>query len=365
LLTALDLLNIIEDMARCKEPTVKIASIYESLKPVVNGGMTPDIEYKVAQMMLGNTEKERNVTQEVFEWIALQDGIMNVGTCYNDLKIVTAQEKAAIRKAFQRYTGDNLIERYGEKSGTYRKIQAGQDEQKWWEATGKPLPLQFPLQLERAKIYPGNIILLQGAKSSGKTRWALNFLRLNRRHFDGRARYQNVEMGDDEIQQRALAFEEDRVWSVSEFRREVEMMRITNGWWDYILPDGLNVVDYLIEYEEAYKIANYIFKIHEKLKKGIALVIVQKDPRKFYGMGGYSIQNIPRLILSLQNHTIKIEDVKAFTMNEPDDRNPSGMVRSYTMPGLWKFVPSSDWHYEEEDIKREKEKKYSPFIHEE
>ena len=365
MITATDLLNIIEDMARCKEPLSKIATIFEALRPTVNGEMTAEVEYKIAQIMLGSKEREGGLKSEVYEWIMLQDGIMNVGQCYNDLRVSSSQDKNSVRKSFQRFLEDGLIERHGERSGQYRRIQSHKDEQKWWEASGQPLPVKFPLGIDRAKIYPSNIILLQGAKSQGKTRFSMEFARLNQKLFPGRARYQNVEMGDDEIQQRVNAFEDSRVWNSTDFRTQVEMIRVTSNWWDFILPDGLNIIDYLVEYEEVYKIASYIFKIHEKLKSGIALVVVQKDPRKFYGAGGYAIQNIPRLIVSLQNHVVKLDDVKAFTVNGPDDKNPSGMVREYKMPGLWKFTLETDWEYEKDKKIKEKEQRYDSFIHEE
>jgi hypothetical protein len=54
-------------------------------------------------------------------------------------------------------------------------------EQKWWLDEGKPLGLVIPLGVEKyAKIFPGNIILLEGEKSQGKSTFALEFARLNK-----------------------------------------------------------------------------------------------------------------------------------------------------------------------------------------
>ena len=61
-----------------------------------------------------------------------------------------------------------------------------------------------------------------------------------------------------------------------------------------------------------------------------------------YGSGGYAIRNIPRVIVSLQDHVVKLEDVKSFVT--ADGHSPSGLMRNYLMPGLTHFRVTTEWY---------------------
>jgi hypothetical protein len=248
--------------------------------------------------------------------------------------------------AFRRLeTDEKLIEKYGNKRGIYRLIDRTLAIQDWRKAKGKPLDLDFPLGVGRfVKIYPGNIILLEGQKSQGKSAFAIEFCRLNCSLFQEKILYQNVEMSDDEFLERFESYGDVR--TVGEWDKTMTIIRQTESWWDKILPDGLNIIDYLVEYKEAFLIAQFIFNIHQKLKNGIALVVVQRDPFKPYPAGGRGVRDIPRLILSLIHHKIKIEDVKSFKKTEFG--NPAGLIRKYKQASWWNFIGDGEWEKTEE-----------------
>ena len=114
----------------------------------------------------------------------------------------------------------------------------------------------FPSNIEDyCKVYPGNTVLIEGQKVQGKSSFAMEFARLNCELFPGRTRYQNVEMSDDEIQERVEAYRIDIGKGEQWWREHVEFIRRTENWWDLINPKGLNIVDYVVEYEKAYLIA--------------------------------------------------------------------------------------------------------------
>lgn len=356
-----DIIQAIKHLTTSNITPEKIGEFYEIIRPSMNGLFSDAHHQEVLRLISGAANKEKNIAQEVYEWVMLQDGVMNVTDCYSQLQYTTKQEKTAARVAFHRLI-DKYIEKVGDKSGTYRRIQDDVSEQKWWEAKGTPLKLEWPLGITQPKIYPGNIVLVEGSKSQGKTRFALDFARLNRKIFkDKKIIYQNVEMADDEINDRVTAYENDGMWKKEDFRKQVVVKRVTQGWWDFVGKEDINIIDYLLEYTEPYKIAHYIFKIHEKLTSGIALICVQKDPNKLYGTGGYAIRNIPRLIISLQNHIIKLEDVKSFWIHSSDDHNPTGLMRRYKMPGLWKMIPDGEWTRELDATKDKTDNKYKDF----
>lgn len=286
-------------------------------------------------------QKERNITEEAREFVMSTTGQFMSTDVHKFLDLSTRVHKKAISMAMSRFWKiEGLIERDGNKNGCWRRIDKTIEEQCWWEHKGEPLKLRFPLGVEQfARVYSGNIILLEGQKSQGKSAFALEFCRLNRNLFKNKILYQNAEMSDDELTERFESY--SHIMTPDEWREAVMIIRQTSEWWDKINPDGLNIVDYLIEYKEAYLVADYIFKIHQKLKSGIALIVVQRDPFKPYPTGGRGVRDIPRLILSLIKHKIKLEDVKSF--HKTVHGNPTGLIRKYKQVNWWDFQPQGDW----------------------
>jgi len=317
-------------------PADELIQLYHSLR---NGQeIQPEIEQKINAILKGVVDKERNLSEEIRDWVSISGNYLRISDCYRELAIISKVDKNRARVYFHKLCEKGVLERDKYKPGQYRKVDNIYVEQQWWQSTGDPIPVLFPLSIhDYAKIYNGNTILLEGAKSEGKTAFCIEFARLNRDLFSERVLYQNVEMADSEILNRAKAYPSD-VFTPEGMRQSIEFVPRTENWWDVIKPNSLNIIDYLVEYQDAYKIAQYIFNIHTRLKSGIALIVVQKDPNKAYGYGGYSIRNIPRLIISLQRHTAKLEDVKSF-YNVDEQGNPTGMECKYKLANWCKFLP--------------------------
>jgi hypothetical protein len=210
--------------------------------------------------------------------------------------------------------------------------------------------MKFPLGMhDLVNVLPGAVVLVEGVKSSGKTAFAIDTTHLNQDLFPERVRYLNVEMSEGEIASHLKSWPPE-IWSKERIKERVQFVKRFDQWWDLVQPDGMTVVDYVRDSLEAYKIAHYIELIHSKLKTGIALVLVQRDPRKDYGAGGSNIRSIPRLIISLKDHKCKIEDTKHFWRPNGDEPNPSGMVRGYKLVDGRKWIGNGDWHFEEESL---------------
>ncbi len=316
------------------------------------------VHSKIKSAMDRVVRRERNIAQELRDWINESvSGQFKVSDWSAESAEVSKKDRHAAVVALKKLCDEGIVERVGKRTGEYRIIEKNFIVQKWWEDTGRPLDILFPMDIHKfAKIYPGNIILLEGQKSQGKSAFALEFCRINRGLFQGKIRYQNVEMSDSELVERFRNYPVDII-TINEWKESVEFIKRTFDWWDAIEPNGLNIVDYLVEYEKAYLLAQYVFNIHQKLKGGIALVIVQRDPFKPYPSGGRAVRDIPRLILSMMYHKIKIEDIKSF-YSAPLGGNPTGFYRKYKQSNWWNFIPEEDWISEEEnkykDFKKEK-----------
>jgi len=302
---------------------------------------------KIQSAMKRQDSIERNLTEEVREWAMSTSGVFLSTDVHKDLCLSTRVHKKAVSTILARLCDQGIIEKYGEKRGQFRTINKIVVEQEWWKGDiGCPLPVKFPLEIhDFVRIYPGNIILLEGQKSQGKSAFALEFCRMNKNLFSQKILYQNVEMADSELLERFNAY--DDVMPLDEWKQIMTVIRQTKDWWDVILSDGLNVIDYLVEYREPWKLPQFVFDIHQRLKSGIALIVVQRDPMKPYPTGGRGVRDIPRAIISLIKHKVRLEDVKSFYQTAYG--NPTGLCRKYKQVNWWQFKPDSEWDHEEEE----------------
>jgi hypothetical protein len=306
-----------------------------------------EIKAKVASILKRSEDGEKNLNQEVLDWICRQSGVFMSSEVANELDLSSRVAKKNLSKILNRLCEHEYgyLEKHGNKRGCFRIIDRTYEEQKWWNDEGLPLSIKFPLDVEEfAKVFPGNIILLEGQKSQGKSAFALEFCRMNKNLYPKKIMYQNVEMSDSELIDRFRSYGD--VMNLDEWKKYVIFIRQSRDWWDKIVPDGLNVIDYLVEYKEPYMLAEYVWQIHQKLKTGICLIVVQRDPFKPYPSGGRAVRDIPRLIISLIKHRIKLEDVKSFI--QTNYGNPTGLSRKYKQVNWWNFKPDSGWDLEEE-----------------
>lgn len=319
------------------------------------------------------SRKERNIAQVVNEYVEFQRTISQ--ECHieyhifaHDTTIYHKSEDKAARMQFKRLCECNppVLEKE-KKRGCYRIIDVQDKEQKWWLDEGKPLNLIMPLGIEKfAKVFQGNIILLEGAKSAGKTTFALEFARMNRNLYKGsKTQYLNVEMSDGELKERQIDYEREGMLKKDELKDIIRVEKQTDNWSDKIMPDQINIVDYLMDYAEPFKLPQCILDIHKKLKTGICLCLVQRDPLKPYPFGGRGVRDLPRLIITIMNHRLRLEDVKSFI--KTDFGNPSGLSIKYKQVAYCKWIKDGEWEKLEDskyDTFKKNENRYKSFLKE-
>jgi len=120
-------------------------------------------------------------------------------------------------------------------------------------------------------------------------------------------------------------------------------------------PDGLNVIDYIEPGEEIYKIGGVLRRIHEKLHKGIAVIMLQKKRRQILKTGaaagelGYGAEFTllrPRLYITLDPGIARIVSAKNRAVGVA--HSPVGKVMPYKIIGGWKVLEDApEWLSEE------------------
>jgi hypothetical protein len=297
------------------------------------------INTKIASAVERKGRKERNISKEVEAWFSVTTGDISVTGCYNELQIVTKEDKATARQAVHRLCKAGIIEKRGTKDGIYRFIDKSDDESiDIFSADLIPYDIRLPLDIhEYVTIHKSNVIIIAGESNSGKTSFCLNVARMNRDR--QRVNYLSSEMQDGtELRIRLNEFDE----SIEKWR-PVKFSFRTDNFPDKIDPDGLNVIDYLDEGAEgeAYKMGARIKEISNKLKSGVAVIAIQKDPNKQFGYGGSGTLNRARLYLTTTTKGIMTIEKGKIWRNK--GLNPNGAYISYKLVGGCKYIRDGEW----------------------
>jgi len=294
---------------------------------------------RIQSLLLGDKTKSRAMTNEIKDYIETVEGKFNLKEFYKEVNLVSRSEQKQAAVILSRLMKEGLIERVNGRTGIYRKIDTELNVMNWMDTESSEIYMKFPLSVENfVKIYPKNIILLNGIPNSGKTAYALEIARLNRNLYAAPTRYISTEMGAGELKNR-LKLYPDEVISLDSWAADIQFIERSHEFADVILPNGLTIIDYVEVYDEFWRVSAIISEIFRKLDEGVVLIILQKDPTKQYGVGGAMNNWKPRLSMNLDKGLITLTKVKNFR----GEVNPDGIYRNFEINDGWQFKPLGDW----------------------
>ena len=90
-------------------------------------------------------------------------------------------------------------------------------------------------------------------------------------------------------------------------------------------------------------IGKYLLDIHNKLKRGIAFIALQKPYGRDYARGGESSLDKPRLYLAMNPGQVKIISAK----NRRGRESPNGLVLDFKLFNGSELYPQGFWRKEE------------------
>lgn len=250
------------------------------------------------------------------------------------------------------------------------------------KAEKEPFPLPLPFGLSNhVRVMVGSVVVVSGTTNSGKTTFAFqavdDFLAQVATSFappsliesafalpggrEGSAnppnwlrelaakpkpvRYLNSEMSEGEILARIEAMGPE---SAERLKSRVQWCRRTHDWARAIEPDAVNVIDYLQIYDEFYRVGQLISDVQQKLRHGIAIILIQKKTGEVNPRGGEFALERARLALNLDANPSSgggictLRKVKA-----PVDylKNPQGMELDYRLGENMRLEATSKLKY--------------------
>lgn len=318
--------------------------IFQVLKILADSCSPPfpekEIHIKIESAIKRAEKREINFSQEVRDFIVTSSDFFLTSDVFNRLQVTSRQDKKNVVLALLRLHKEGVIERGHGRDGMYRRVENQAEEVNFLTAPTADFPITWPLGVHSlCTIYPGNIVIVAGSKSAGKTAFLLNTVNLNQARHE--IIYLNSEMGDTEFRKRLELFENMKLadWKFKPYHRMANFEDLITG------EKKVFIIDFLEVTSDFWKVAQYIQRIHRKLKIGIAIIALQKSDAKDAGRGGDFSKEKSRLYLAMDYlpekklNRIKIVDAKAWRRNQ----NPRGMFRHYKLVNGSKFKAESPW----------------------
>lgn len=236
-----------------------------------------------------------------------------------------------------------FLERSGKRRGTYRKRDVLANKMDLKEVLTDPMDIWLPFGLsDLVELYPGNLVMIAGAKSSGKTALMLNIIKENRHKFN-HVHYFNSEMGAAELRKRLDKFDGMTIdmWlenftAYSRYENFGDVVRPGQG--------NLNIIDFLEIHDDFYVVGMELKKIHNRLNGAIAIVGLQKNPGQDLGLGGWRSMEVTRLALALDWDRVKITEAKNY---RKPDVNPRGLCKDFQILHGCQIIDRGRWYKKE------------------
>ena len=290
-----DLLRIGTALVDGHLPQWMIEQTLESLALFHNPPLSEsELETKVKTIIDRLEKKERHLTEEVREFYLLQKGYILTTNLLQLLHITTKDDKRHVTVIQNRLEKEGFIEKHGEVRGCYRPVEKKTEKMEFIEDEIKEFPVKFPFGLhDLCKLYPKNIVILAGSKGAGKTAMLLNTALKNQDMYP--VIYLNSEMGDEEWSDRLKLLGCKTKGDI-----RFDAIPCSSQYQDQIGPGkAIYIVDFLEIHDNFFEVAKPIRQIHEKLKDGICIIALQKDPEARLGRGKDFSMEKSRLYLTL------------------------------------------------------------------
>ncbi|MBU0906727.1 MAG: bifunctional DNA primase/polymerase [Nanoarchaeota archaeon] len=336
-----DLFHIAHSLIKTRTPIEEVSQVLEILARNCNPPFPEkEIYIKIDSALKRAERRDRNLSQEIEDWLCLQDGYFLSTDVYQSLQVSTREDKKNVWIILKRLCDKGLIEKHGTKSGQYRKISNEIEPINWYDANEKDhISVQYPLNLhDYVLTLPKNIVIIAGSKDAGKTCFLLNIACLNR---DGSlpVKYFSSEMGEVEMKKRLVKLSNRLQIDLKEIKNKISWIDRSANYADVIYPEALNIIDFLEITKDFYEVGDMVKNIYHKLTTGVAVIGIQKPSSRDMPIGGEKGLEKARVAIAIDNSRAKILVGK----NWATDSNPRGLECSFKIIDGSEMLMSEPW----------------------
>lgn len=284
-------------------------------------------------------QKSDNISDmagRVREWVSHTSGWFFTDELDKELGFATLPEKDYRGKILRRLKDEGVVQQHLKMNRQWRCVNRAVTKIDFKSVTSaKPLPVKWPLGIEKyVNLYPGNMAVVAGAPESGKSALLLNFIKINMEHFPIYY-FCSENTGQDELSVRLGLFPDMKV----EYWR-FEAIERSSDFEDVIVPDCVNIVDYLEITEDLYLVNTHLTNISHKIGTGLAIVALQKKIGARLGRSQEFGLEKPRLYLSMDEGKLTIVKGKAWANLNV---NPHGLSVYFRIARGCQFEITRDW----------------------
>lgn len=294
---------------------------------------------------MAEPSKRPTITTLIVEYLEQVSGHFSINDIYRVLNLNSAKEKNAARVALSRLVKGKQLERYGTRDGIFRRPEKHLDRMDFINASTKGIDIWLPLDLHKmVKLMPGEIVVIAGAKSAGKTTMALNIAWANRHTWN--INYFNSEMGPSSLKNKLSLFKNT---DLMEWAEKINFYSRKRDFQDVIKTgdNDLNIIDYLEATEDFWLIGAAMSAIHEKIvnSKSNTIICLQKPAIRDLALGGRATLDRAMLYLAINKGTAKVVDAK----NWNSGVNPNDMECRFKLVNGSEIIPHTDWESPNKD----------------
>lgn len=287
-------------------------------------GFIPDVQQALLAVEKAyKGDPDRNLTAEVSDFVMGSSGMFALSEVYSGLQLSTRTSKKTATKVLSRLVDSGVVERMGSRNGQFRLVERESPVLDWQNADiSNIVPVLWPFDLhEYVTMYPKNIAVVAGTFNAGKTAFLMNFIKLNM--YDFPIHYWNSEMGPEEMKKRLTRFKDVGVndWRFDARERSTKFA-------DVIFPDDINVIDYLEVSTDFFLVGAEIKAIHDRLRKGLAVIALQKKGGSALGRGAELSAEKARLYVSIDPGVLTIRKGKNWAQ---EGVNPDGIQYTFKL----------------------------------
>jgi len=294
---------------------------------------------KIKSALQRDVRRKGSIAQDVRDFLEVTTGKFRVTDLERAVTTVTKGNNKAILMSLSRLCKEGIIERLQE-PGTYRMVEKIESVNIRDVVEEDPQEIWLPFGLDRyVDVYPGNLIIIAGVTNAGKSAVILNMIRKN---MDRRkCWYFSTEMNAETIRKRLKKSKHD----LSSWNFEI----IEN--WDQsaqtMKPDDLNFCDWIDPGEEPFRVVAKLSEIQARMRKGMAIVAMQKNLNTESAIGGQQTKSKAAIYLTVdpvdindftRGHKMKVVKAKAF-----DGENPNGFECRFKIINGIDFFEMEPW----------------------